>query len=101
MAVIYGSQNGGQWLPGTPGDDTIYAYGNFNSLYGDTGTNYLYILNGGSHNNLVGASGIDHFDGGTGIDNIASYQLSRGPVTASLANTGINTGDATGDTYSN
>lgn len=101
MAIINGPQQGGQFIPGTSGDDTINAYGDNNSLYGAEGTNFLNILNGGSHNSLVGGPGIDHLDGGTGIDNLASYQLSAGPVTASLANPGINTGDAAGDTYVN
>src|SRR3954447_15253562 len=102
MPVIYGPTTGGAWIPGTGPNDTIYAYGNGNSLYdGYGGTNYLIILNGGSENNLVGGPGADHMDGGNGTGNIASYQLSSAPVIASLANPSINTGDAAGDTYNN
>ena len=97
MAIINGTP-GDDWLPGTTGDDTINGLGGSDSLYGDTGTNFL---NGGDgDDNLVGWHGVDHMDGGAGY-NIASYQLSTGPVIASLANPGINTGDAAGDTYTN
>ena len=101
MAVIYGPTSGGAYIPGTAGDDTIYAYGNGNTLYGAAGVNYLVILNGGSENNLVAGPGTDHLDGGSGTGNLASYQLSSASVTASLANPSLNTGDAAGDTYTN
>jgi hypothetical protein len=109
MAVINGPTNGGAWLPGTAGEDTINGFGDFNTLWGgdgingapDIGPNFLNILNGGSHNNLVGAAGPDRFNGGTGIDITASYQLSSAPVVASLADPSRNTGDAAGDTYVN
>jgi Ca2+-binding RTX toxin-like protein len=98
LSVINGS-SGSDWLAGTFGDDATFGFDGDDVLWGgDGGTNYLY--GGVGRDLLVGSSGIDHMDGGTGVDT-ASYQLSNGPVTASLANSSINTGDAAGDTYVN
>lgn len=71
------------------------------TLIGDNGNN---ALNGGSGNDLLeGMDGADDLSGGDGVD-IASYEHASTFVTASLT-TGLggfaNTGDATGDTYSN
>ena len=103
MAVF--EVNGG-FVTGTAGQDTFNIHGDNNSVFGraagqvDTGPNFFNVL-GGSHNNLVGDEAADRFDGGSGIDIIASYQLSTSYVVASLADPRINTGDAAGDTYQN
>src|SRR5436190_1489958 len=97
MAIINGT-DAGEWLPGTPGDDTINGLGGSDSLWGDTGVNFLNA--GDGDDNVVGGPGIDHMDGGNGFD-LASYQLSKARVIASLRDPSINTGDAAGDTYSN
>jgi Ca2+-binding RTX toxin-like protein len=65
-------------------------------LFGDDQAN---ILDGGAGNDtLVGGAGADKLIGGAGSDT-ASYETAIAAVTASLANSGVNTGDAAGDTY--
>src|ERR1043166_2428290 len=98
MANITGTPGDDSWLPGTPGDDVIHGLGGSDSLWGGTGNNFLFGDDG--DDNLVGASGTDHLDGGAGFD-IASYQLSNGPVNASLADQNPNTGDRPDDTFTN
>ena len=67
------------------------------------------LLGGGGDDILAGYAGKDHLDGGGGNDTATYFNgptvpigTTGGPptgVTASLANPGINTGDAAGDTY--
>ncbi|MBP1860794.1 calcium-binding protein [Rhizobium herbae] len=73
------------------------------------GTNYADGLVGGLGNDtLKGNDGDDDFLGGIGADKLfggsgfdtAYYMFATKGVTASLANTSINTNDARGDTYS-
>src|SRR5436190_11992815 len=98
MATINGTPGNDNWLPGTPGDDTINGLGGNDTLWGNTGVNFL---NGGDgDDNLVGGPGTDHIDGGPGTD-LLSYQLSNGPVNVSIDDPSTNTGDAAGDTYAN
>jgi len=97
MAIVNGT-DAGEWLPGTPGDDTINGFGGSDSLWGDTGVNFLNA--GDGDDNLVGAPGIDHMDGGNGFD-IASYQFNNDFITVSLRDPSKNTGSARGDTYLN
>ena len=52
----------------------------------------------GGNDALVGLGGGDKFDGGLGFDTVV-YQWSGAAVTASLANPGMNTGGAKGDSY--
>ncbi len=75
-------------------------------LYGDAKAN---VLDGGLSNDLLnGAAGNDTLIGGGGADKLygeagtdtASYAAATKGVIASLSNMAINTGDATGDTYS-
>jgi Ca2+-binding RTX toxin-like protein len=76
-------------LTGSAFDDT---------LIGDAGHN---VLDGGAGNDvLAGGAGADTLLGGDGI-NTASYETAASGVTANLADTSVNTGDAAGDTYSN
>ena len=63
------------------------------------GSSYADTLTGNSSNNILkGGAGADKLDGGTGADTVSYWGASAG-VTASLANTSINTGDARGDAY--
>lgn len=70
---------------------------NFNdTLIGDANVN---TLNGGAGDDVLeGLAGADVLIGGSG-NNTASYSQAGVGVLASLANAGINTGDALGDTY--
>jgi Ca2+-binding RTX toxin-like protein len=69
------------------------------SIEGLTGSVFDDVLigNGGS-NVLIGQGGADRLDGAGGFD-YASYFSAATGVTASLANSGINTGEAIGDVY--
>ncbi len=94
---------------GTPANNTGHAMGDtyvsighligtsFNdTLRGNGGNN---TLNGGAGNDMLrGRGGADVLNGGEGSD-YADYLGAAVAVTASLANPGINTGDAAGDTY--
>ncbi len=70
----------------------------------DTGGGYLVdtygdsLFGGSGNDTLIGGAGADALNGGSGFD-IASYAGASVGVTASLANTGINTQQAAGDTY--
>ncbi|MBJ7483451.1 calcium-binding protein [Brevundimonas sp.] len=69
-----------------------------NTLRGELGNDFL--IGAGGDDTLDGGAGADRLNGGAGF-NIASYASSAAGVTASLANSGVNTGDAQGDTYEN
>lgn len=81
--------DGADSLDGRAGDDT---------LIGGTGNDTL--IGGAGADVLFGGQGADRFDGGTENDTV-SYETSTGALTVDLANAALNTGDATGDTYSN
>ncbi len=78
---------GADKILGGDGNDGLYGYGANDQLFGEAGND---TLNGGA--------GADKLDGGAGTDT-ASYAGAKAGVTASLANSAINTGDALGDTY--
>jgi serralysin len=67
------------------------------SLYGNSGANSL--SGGDGSDRLVGGAGADKLIGGSGTDT-ASYAGATKGVTANLAKSSANTGDAKGDTYS-
>jgi Ca2+-binding RTX toxin-like protein len=69
---------------------------NLNQLQGQSGNDILH--GGGSYAVLIGGSGADELHGGTG-GNEVDYETATSGLTASLANTALNTGDAAGDTY--
>ncbi|MBR1156096.1 calcium-binding protein [Bradyrhizobium sp. JYMT SZCCT0428] len=80
---------------------------NTGEAIGDTYTNILRVrgsasndtLRGdGNNNTLRGGLGADVLDGGAGFD-FASYSDSTAPITVSLLNSGVNTGEAAGDSY--
>lgn len=96
---------GANWLTGGTGDDTLTTGSGDDILSGGSGADRLLagggtdILYGGSgEDTLVGGGGGDVLVGGAGLDT-ASYQDSVAGVHVSLANTFLNAGDATGDTF--
>jgi len=93
-------------LIGSSHSDFLGGDENLNGLFGENGDDELFGLEGEDY--LFGGSGDDTLNGGTGGDwlfgddgsDTASYLvLGSGGLTASLANSGNNTGDATGDRY--
>jgi Ca2+-binding RTX toxin-like protein len=75
------------------GSDTLT---NFRDILGSAGNDTL--IGDGNDNFLIGGEGADALHGGGGID-IADYELASTGVTVSLAQPGLNTGEAAGDTY--
>jgi len=78
--------------------DTLNGDANINVLDGAGGNDTLY---GNGNDTLIGGAGADSLVGQAGTINWASYQTSAIGVVADMGNTAINTGDASGDTYSN
>ncbi|GAA4018580.1 beta strand repeat-containing protein [Actimicrobium antarcticum] len=83
--------------------DTLFSIENLiggsqgDTLTGDSGNNRL---DGGRGDDILeGEGGADVLIGGSGRDT-ASYASSSSGLIVSLANTSVNTGDATGDSYS-
>ena len=78
-------------------DDVINASGGNDVVYGLTGDD---TLNGGGGNDILeGGDDGDALSGSSGTD-AAAYMTATSGLTADLNNTGVNTGDAAGDTYS-
>lgn len=92
-------------LRGSNFDDQLTGDAGANTLSGNGGNDYLRAdagndtLDGGAgDDNLVGGAGADALNGGAGMD-VAVYATASGGVIANLANSSINTGDATGDSF--
>ncbi len=85
--ALYGSLTLPNELIGDDGNDQLFGGSAGDQLYGGQGSD-----------TLEGGGGADYLDGGAG-SNGASYAGARQGVTASLANSAVNTGDAAGDTY--
>ena len=93
--VAFSGGEGQDLLVGGSGDDLLNGDGGLDRLYGGLGNDSLF---GGSGDDwLIGEGGADILDGGDGFD-IASYSTSKSGVKIDLA-TGINGGDAAGDTF--
>jgi Ca2+-binding RTX toxin-like protein len=84
----------------TPASNTGDAAGDsYVSIEALSGSNFNDKLTGDAANNwLIGQAGADILDGGAGSDT-AGYTDATSGVTASLANSAVNTGEAAGDTY--
>lgn len=83
-----------------PKSNTGFAAGDtYVSIENLTGTSQNDRLTGNAGDNILeGGRGADKLDGGKGFDT-ASYLGASAGVTANLANSKLNTGDAAGDTY--
>jgi len=101
-------------LNGDDGNDSILGEGDDDILHGgadddtvDGGTGDDTVFGDEGNDRLIGGSGINELDGGSGADTLigtggtsfASYGSSTSGLTVDLNNTGSNTGDAVGDTY--
>ena len=72
----------------------------FTSIEGIRGGDFNDTLVGDGANNILrGGLGADVLDGGGGSRNFADYANSTTGLTANLADSGLNTGEAAGDTY--
>ncbi len=83
--LIGNASNNELW--GSYGDDVLWGQGGNDSLYGGWGNDWL-----------IGGAGADRLDGADNFDT-ARYSFASAGVRASLADSGVNTGDAAGDTY--
>ena len=83
-----------------PSTNTGDAQGDiYIAIEGLQGSNFNDTLTGDGNNNfLIGGGGADVLDGGLGIDQ-AEYRFASIGITADLANSAANTGEAAGDTY--
>ncbi|WP_434055990.1 MAG: M10 family metallopeptidase C-terminal domain-containing protein [Roseibium sp.] len=77
----------GNWIWGAFGNDTLRGWGGNDRLDGGEGADVL-----------IGGEGADTLIGGAGDDR-AQYSDATSGVTADLANSANNTGEAAGDTY--
>ena len=100
-------RNGDDRLFGEGGNDIILSGRDDDLLSGGDGNDQLRgnqgedILFGGIGNDvLAGGAGADVLDGGEGIDRVEYAYGTNAGVTASLADSTLNTGDAAGDIYS-
>ncbi len=103
--------------PGATGNTGDAAGDTYNLIQGLVGTKFSDTLTGDSNGNILnggalndklnGGGGIDLLEGGLGRDMLdggddfdsATYGLATARVTANLANSALNTGEALGDTY--
>jgi Ca2+-binding RTX toxin-like protein len=90
---------------GSSHDDEMFGDGQAHEFQGGAGHDRLVgaggtdtLLGGEGNDTLFGGEGADHLDGGDGI-NVASYAEASGRVVASLQDSGINAGEASGDSY--
>lgn len=87
-AVNFTGSDAGERALGSQFDDVMRGKGGNDQLFGDRGNDLL-----------IGGKGADVLDGGIGTDT-ASYEDAEAGVTANLAKSSDNKGDAAGDTYS-
>jgi FG-GAP-like repeat/RTX calcium-binding nonapeptide repeat (4 copies) len=93
--VAFSGGAGQDLLVGGSGDDLLNGDAGLDRLYGGLGNDSLF--GGVGDDWLIGEGGVDILDGGDGFD-IASYSTSKSGVVVNLA-TGVNGGDAVGDTF--
>lgn len=82
-------------LYGSSFNDNLRGNGSANTIYGAQGNDLIYGRSG--NDILVGDGGADRLDGGGGTDR--AHYRGNGAITADLQYSGVNTGDAAGDTY--
>jgi Ca2+-binding RTX toxin-like protein len=102
---LYGG-GGGDYLAGQDGNDQVFGEAGNDTLDGNAGNDTLSggsgddVLNGGIGNDILdGGVGADSLIGGGGFD-MVTYGTAAAGVTARLDTPAVNTGDASGDTYS-
>ncbi|MEQ1954066.1 calcium-binding protein [Mesorhizobium sp. CN2-181] len=88
--------DGNDWLRGRDGNDRLEGGEGLDRLEGGAGNDKLY--GGRFDDTLIGNAGADQLHGGDQVDT-ASYADFHSAITASLANSALNTGGAAGDTY--
>ncbi|MGP6089380.1 hypothetical protein [Antarctobacter jejuensis] len=100
-ALNTGEANGDTYT----GVENLVGSHHSDNLRGDAGANMLVGLAGNDtligragHDTLVGGTGADRLIGGTGL-NTASYIGALGGLIADLGSSGLNSGEAAGDTY--
>jgi Ca2+-binding RTX toxin-like protein len=106
---LYGQADNDSLDGGTDADILYGGTGN-DTLSGSTGNDYLFgeagddSLDGGDDTDvLYGGAGADSLDGGAGNDYASYYNfgVAGSTLVVNLLSTGLNTGDAQGDTYAN
>jgi Ca2+-binding RTX toxin-like protein len=90
--TIWGN-DGADGIRGGSGDDTLYGGANGDEIEGEDGNDKLY--GGGADDIMIGGQGGDLLAGGNGSD--TAFYITA--VTANLANSTKNTGEAAGDIY--
>ncbi|AZO76937.1 MULTISPECIES: calcium-binding protein [unclassified Bosea (in: a-proteobacteria)] len=83
-------------LIGDAGSNALLGLGGNDTLYGFAGSDELYGFDGSDM--LSGGAAGDRLDGGEGYD-FARYDDAAAAVSANLADTTLNAGDAAGDSY--
>ncbi len=87
-ADVLGGSAGADVLIGGAGNDAMDGRGGNDMLHGGTG-----------NDTLVGGLGADFLDGGAGTGDLAAYWNAAGALRVSLAQPGLNTGEAAGDQF--
>ncbi|HYE42810.1 MAG TPA: M10 family metallopeptidase C-terminal domain-containing protein [Caulobacteraceae bacterium] len=87
---------GTDYAYGAEGNDVLRGAQGFDRLYGQAGDDQLF---GDADNDvLIGGEGADQLNGGVGAKDAASYETAEAAVSLNLG-TGVHTGDALGDVF--
>jgi serralysin len=103
---VYGSRLAADVLRGDDQRNVIISYGGADYLDGAGGNDSLSggdgddtLIGGSGDDTLRGGAGADRLEGGSGTD-VVTYSQATAGVTVSLTTPSMNTGEASGDTYS-